>query len=76
LKLQAPGSIELDMVGTPEKNGGPTFAAVTSRSWHPGGVNALLGDGSVRFLKETIDGNTFRALGSVNGSEIISADQY
>jgi len=67
---------DLDLVGIPEASGGPTFAAVTSRSWHPGGVNSLFGDGSVRFIKQTIDGNTWRALGSVNGSEIISADQY
>jgi prepilin-type N-terminal cleavage/methylation domain-containing protein/prepilin-type processing-associated H-X9-DG protein len=76
LKLDSPSSEDLDLVGTPESSGGPTFAAVTSRSYHPGGVNALFGDGSVRFIKQTIDGNTWRALGSVNGSEIISANQY
>ena len=27
------------------------FAAITSRSYHPGGVNALFGAGSVRFIK-------------------------
>jgi len=47
-----------------------------SRSYHPGGVNVLFGDGGVRFIKGTINGNTWRALGSVNGSEIISAEQY
>ena len=76
VKLQPPSSEDLDLVGTPESSGGPTFAAVTSRSYHPGGVNVLFGDGSVRFIKQTINGNTWRALGSVNGSEIISADQY
>ncbi len=76
VKLESPSSEDLDLVGTPEASGGPTFAAVTSRSYHPGGVNGLFGDGSVRFIKQTIDGNTWRALGSVNGSEIISADQY
>jgi prepilin-type N-terminal cleavage/methylation domain-containing protein/prepilin-type processing-associated H-X9-DG protein len=76
LKLESPSSDDLDLVGTPEISGGPTFAAVTSRSYHPGGVNALFGDGSVRYIKQTIDGNTWRALGSVSGSEIINADQY
>ncbi|MFO0907639.1 MAG: DUF1559 domain-containing protein [Isosphaeraceae bacterium] len=56
--------------------GGPTFAAMTARSYHPGGVNALLADGSVRFFKSTVNGNTWRALGTVQGGEVISADSY
>ena len=74
--LQSPSSVDLDLEGTPETSGGPTFAAVTSRSYHPGGVNALFGDGSVHFIKDAINGNVWRALGSVNGVEIISADQF
>jgi len=54
--------------------GGPTYASLTARSYHPGGVNALLGDGSVRFIKSTINGFTWRALGTVAGGEVISAD--
>ena len=57
-------------------SGGPTYAALTARSYHPGGVNALLGDGSVRFVKSSIDGNTWRALGTVSGGEVISSDSY
>ena len=67
---------DLDLIGTPESSGGPTYAAVTSRSYHPGGINVLFGDGSVRFVKDTISGTTWRALGSVSGGEIISGDQY
>ena len=70
------GDADLDLESTPETSGGPTFAAITSRSYHPGGVNGLFGDGSVHFLKASIDGNVWRSLSSVNGSEIISADQY
>ncbi|MDD4268102.1 MAG: DUF1559 domain-containing protein [Pirellulaceae bacterium] len=36
----------------------------TARSSHPGGVNVLLGDGSVRFIGETIALNTWQALSS------------
>jgi prepilin-type processing-associated H-X9-DG protein len=41
-------------------------------SHHPGGVNVLLLDGSVRFIKETIDRATWRALGTRSGQEITS----
>jgi prepilin-type processing-associated H-X9-DG protein len=60
--------------GRPLFAGEPTFAAITARSYHPGGVNALLGDGSVRFVKSTIDGNAWRALGTIRGGEVISSD--
>ena len=59
-----------------EENGGPTFAAVTARSYHPGGVNSLFGDGSVHFVKNTISGPTWRALGTISGGEVVSADSY
>jgi hypothetical protein len=39
-------------------------------------VNALLGDGSVRFVKSTIDGNIWRALGTISGGEVLSSDSY
>lgn len=70
------GLPDLDINGQREKVGGPSFAAITARSYHPGGVNVLLGDGSVRFIKSTIAGNTWRALGTVAGGEVIGADSY
>ena len=42
-----------------------------ARSRHPGGVNVALVDGSVRFAGETIDVETWRALGSRNGGEVL-----
>ena len=42
------------------------------RSDHSGGGNFLFGDGSVRFIQETIDPITFSALGSRNGGEVVS----
>ena len=47
---------------------------MTARSLHPGGVNVVLGDGSVRFIRDTIDLATWRALATRGGGEVISAD--
>ncbi len=49
---------------------------VPPSSQHPGGVNTLLGDGSVRFIKNGISLATWRALGTRNGGEVLSADSY
>ena len=67
---------DIDLIAQREEEGGPTFAAITARSYHPGGVDVLLGDGSARFIKETINGPVWRALGTINGGEVISADAY
>jgi prepilin-type N-terminal cleavage/methylation domain-containing protein/prepilin-type processing-associated H-X9-DG protein len=45
------------------------YAAVTSRSYHTGGVNTLFMDGSVKFITNSIDQATWRALGTRNGGE-------
>ena len=45
-------------------------------SFHPGGANIVLADGSVRFLKDTTNLKTIWALGTRAGGEIISADSY
>ena len=45
-------------------------------SYHPGGANVLMGDGSVRYLKDTVNPVTLRALISLNGGEVISADSF
>jgi prepilin-type N-terminal cleavage/methylation domain-containing protein/prepilin-type processing-associated H-X9-DG protein len=46
------------------------------RSKHPGGVNVGLADGSTRFIKNSINVNTFRALSSTQGGETVSSDSY
>jgi prepilin-type N-terminal cleavage/methylation domain-containing protein/prepilin-type processing-associated H-X9-DG protein len=53
-----------------------TYVAITSRSYHPGGVNILLMDGSCRFIKNSIALPSWRALGTRAGSEVISSDSY
>ncbi len=52
------------------------FGQFGFRSLHGGGATFLLADGSVRFLKETINTQVYRALGSRNGPKIISADSF
>ncbi len=49
-------------------------AIVSARSQHPGGANILSGDGSVKFVKDTVNIATWRAFGTINGGEVISAD--
>jgi prepilin-type N-terminal cleavage/methylation domain-containing protein/prepilin-type processing-associated H-X9-DG protein len=55
-------------------NEGSEFAG--SRSRHPGGVNSLFGDGSVHFLKNSVNAMTWVQLGSISGGEVVSSDQY
>jgi prepilin-type N-terminal cleavage/methylation domain-containing protein/prepilin-type processing-associated H-X9-DG protein len=49
---------------------------VPPSSNHSGGVNILFGDGTVRFVKSTVGVNTWRALGTRNGGEVVSDDAY
>ena len=47
-----------------------------ARSAHLGGVNAALGDGSVRFTSDFIDLTTWRALSTTKGGEAIADDKF
>lgn len=51
--------------------GRPTYAAVTSRSYHVGVVLSALMDGSVRSISENIDLNVWRSLGTRSGGEVV-----
>jgi prepilin-type processing-associated H-X9-DG protein len=50
--------------------------SVPPSSRHPAGVNVLMGDGGVRFIKSSISLPTWWALGSRNGGEVLSSDSY
>jgi prepilin-type N-terminal cleavage/methylation domain-containing protein/prepilin-type processing-associated H-X9-DG protein len=67
---------DIDFVSASEGNTNNqfTYAAVTSRSYHTGGVNALLLDGSVRFYGNGVSRDVWRALGTRAGGETLPAD--
>jgi prepilin-type N-terminal cleavage/methylation domain-containing protein/prepilin-type processing-associated H-X9-DG protein len=47
-----------------------------ARSFHPGGVNVLFCDGSVKFIKDSVSIPTWRAVSTKDGSEVVSSDAY
>ena len=67
---------DLDIMTVLISKNQPIYGAITARSYHPGGVNAVLADGSVRFVKSSVDGNTWRSLGTIQGGEVVGADAY
>lgn len=44
---------------------------IAARSRHPGGVNAVMLDGSVRFVSSTINWNVWNPLGTTQGNEAV-----
>jgi prepilin-type processing-associated H-X9-DG protein len=55
---------------------GSMSAFSNTDSYHAGGVNVAMTDGSVRFIKNSINLTTWWSLGTRNGGEVISADSY
>src|SRR5207237_1255946 len=53
-------------------NGSVTTRQNSARSRHPGGVNASLCDGSLRFVADNINLTSWRALGTMDGGETVS----
>jgi len=72
--IHTPNSTQADCMegGCGEFDCSGVFSA---RSMHPGGVNALLGDGSVQYYSESINRNVWWALGSMAGGETASSGQ-
>jgi prepilin-type N-terminal cleavage/methylation domain-containing protein/prepilin-type processing-associated H-X9-DG protein len=60
--------------GTPVKRAPCIYTGtnifVLARSYHMGGVNLALADGSVRFIRDTVNPAAYKALGSRNGGEV------
>jgi len=42
-----------------------------ARSYHPGGVQVALADGSIRFITDNVDQTVFQALGTRRGREAV-----
>jgi prepilin-type processing-associated H-X9-DG protein len=49
---------------------------VGASSGHPGGVNVCFLDGSVHFVRNSIDAGTWWAIATMGGGEVISAENY
>ncbi len=56
--------------------GEDVYGTAPPTSNHPGGVNVTMTDGSVRFIKDSVNLQTWWALGTRNGGEVISSDAY
>ncbi len=78
--VMAPNTISCtgsnDSTGYFSNANGGFGAAITATSNHPGGVNVGFCDGSVKFIMNSIALQTWWALGTRNGHEIVSADTY
>jgi prepilin-type N-terminal cleavage/methylation domain-containing protein/prepilin-type processing-associated H-X9-DG protein len=55
-------------------DGAITSGYMAARSWHPGGVNVCFADGSVHYVKNSINAMTWAAVGTKGGGEVVSAD--
>lgn len=69
---QCPAGSDIDYTSRQEATSTTeaTYAVVTSRSYHPGTVNVVMMDGSVRSIAQEIHLITWRALGTRTGGEI------
>jgi Protein of unknown function (DUF1559) len=51
-------------------------AMTAARSRHTGGVTVVMGDGTVKFIKDSVALPVWRALSTIRGSEVIGGDAY
>jgi prepilin-type N-terminal cleavage/methylation domain-containing protein/prepilin-type processing-associated H-X9-DG protein len=59
-----------------QTSGHTNYTVVSPSSNHPGGVNVGFLDGSVRFVKDSVNPNTWWAIATSAGGEVVSADQF
>jgi prepilin-type processing-associated H-X9-DG protein len=63
-------------VSSDQDYAGATQTMVAASSAHPGGVNVLFGDGSVKFIKNSVGYQAWYAIATVAGGEVVSADAF
>jgi prepilin-type processing-associated H-X9-DG protein len=56
------------------EDGRGTITLVNASSNHPGGVNVLFMDGSVRFIKSSVNIISWQSIGTTNNNEVVSSD--
>jgi prepilin-type N-terminal cleavage/methylation domain-containing protein/prepilin-type processing-associated H-X9-DG protein len=61
---------------TSDSSGGGWLGASSATSNHPGGINVGMGDGSVKFIKDSVSIQAWWGLGTRNQGEIVSSDSY
>jgi prepilin-type N-terminal cleavage/methylation domain-containing protein/prepilin-type processing-associated H-X9-DG protein len=71
--IMPPNSWSCSVAGTA---GGSSGVASTAKSRHPGVVNVMMMDGSVRAVKGSINYVTWWALGTRGCGEVVSADSF
>jgi prepilin-type processing-associated H-X9-DG protein len=81
MTLTTPNSSAPDVVNWAINNNDPAMPVTTAgsqysaaRSRHPGGVNAAMCDGSVRFFTNGISLSTWQSMGTMNGNEVLGND--
>jgi len=58
------------------EDGRGTITMIGASSNHPGGVNVLFMDGSVRFIKSTVNYRAWYAIATPNYGEVVSSDSF
>jgi prepilin-type processing-associated H-X9-DG protein len=72
--VNTPNRMSCHAANGPGGDPGSWYDAITPTSNHPGGVNTGFCDGSVRFIKDSINMPTWWAIGTRDGGEVVSAD--
>jgi prepilin-type processing-associated H-X9-DG protein len=73
-RLNDPATLRDDLTGLP--GAAEALAVGGFGSYHPGGAHFGFGDGSVRFISESINLSVYRHLGNREDGELISASDF